>query len=74
MDIRKEIETLAIWYIPAVIMTGIASALYTGYFKEVFSSNATNIGSTLSFLTATLTLIKIPDNIVVGVWLYSSTR
>ena len=39
MDIRKEIETLAIWYIPAVIMTGIASALYTGYFKEVFSSN-----------------------------------
>lgn len=72
MDIRKEIETLAIWYIPAVIMTGIASALYTGYFKEVFSSNSTNIGSTLSFLTATLTLIKLPDNIVVGVWLYSS--
>jgi hypothetical protein len=49
MDIRKEIETLASWYIPAVIITGIATSIYTGYFKEVFSSNATNMGSTLSF-------------------------
>ena len=72
MDIRKEIETLASWYIPAVIITGIATSIYTGYFKEVFSSNATNMGSTLSFLSATLTLIRLPDDIVVAVWLYSS--
>jgi hypothetical protein len=70
MDIRKEIETLAIWYIPAVIMAGIASGLYTGYFKEVLSSDPTSTWSTLSFLTATLTLINLADNIVIGVWLY----
>jgi len=70
MDIRKEIETLATWYIPAMILMLIASGLYTGYFNAVLSNDQASIGTTLSFLTLVPALIKLTDNIVIAVWLY----
>jgi len=70
MDIRKEIETLAIWYIPVMIIMVIASGLYAGYFKGILSSGQTSIGSTLSFLTLVPALIKLADNVVIAIWLY----
>jgi len=70
MDIRKEIETLAIWYIPVMIIMVIASGLYAGYFKEILSSGQTSIGSTLSFLALVPALIKLADNVVIAIWLY----
>lgn len=74
IDIRKEIETLAIWYIPVMIVMVIASGLYAGYFKEVLSSGQASIGSTLSFLTLVPALFKLADNIVIAVWLYSMAK
>lgn len=74
MDIRKDIETLAIWYIPVMIIMVIASGLYAGYFKEVISSGPTSIGSTLSFFTLVPALFKLADNIVIAVWLYFMAR
>ncbi|WAK04069.1 hypothetical protein [Methylobacter sp. YRD-M1] len=70
IDIRKEIETLAIWYIPVCIMSVIVSGLYTGYFKEALSIGSTASWSTIHFLLTVPAIIKFADNIVVGVWLY----
>ena len=70
MEIRKEIESLAIWYIPAFIFVSIMGALFSGYLKDMMEYGAATPGSTFAFLSAIGSFINLIDNLVVGVWLY----
>lgn len=73
-ELRREIELLAIWYIPVAIATIIASGLYTSYFNELMSGQDISMGATLGFLTAVPAFINLIDNVVVGVWLFALVR
>ena len=71
MEIRKEIETLAIWYIPALIIMAAASALYSGYAEELMRDGFESIstGSKLMLLSLSGYIINSIDNVVVAIWL-----
>ena len=70
MEIRKEIESLAIWYVPAFIIMVFASGLYSGYFKEVMEMGQAFTNKTFVFVSLVASLINHIDNIVLGIWLY----
>lgn len=70
MNLRKEIETLSIWYIPVAIAMVLASGLVSNYFQQITSTTGTTIGSTVAFLAGLPKLIQLADNLVVGIWLY----
>ena len=67
---RKEIETLARWYIPVYIVTLIISVVITQYVKETFPSR--------SFLSLNLlwlySLIRYTDSLVIAIWLYFQSK
>lgn len=70
MELRKEIETLAIWYIPAVAFVLIATAFLTGYAQEIMRDQTASPGTLFSFLSLAQGLIHSVDNLVVGIWLF----
>ena len=74
MDIRKEIETLAIWYIPAFLITVLLSAAAAGYFKAFFMNLKVTSFTKFSFVTYISLFIGLTDNLVVAVWLYFQNK
>ena len=70
MEIRKEIESLAIWYIPAFIVVAVLSALFSGYINDLIEFGEATSGTTMSLISIISALIKLIDNFVVGIWLY----
>lgn len=74
MEIRKEIESLAIWCIPAAVVVALMSALITGYAKDIILDGGATPGTTLSFITALGMFIKLINNFVVGIWLYLRSK
>jgi hypothetical protein len=70
MNLRKEIEALAVWYVPVVIATIIASSLLTGRLNELIKYEDVSVGTMMSFMAAIPSLIGLADNLVVGIWLY----
>jgi hypothetical protein len=63
---RKEIETLARWYIPVCIVTSIISILSPTYLKELVMKSRTE---SIYFVWFPF-FIKLADNLVVAIWLY----
>lgn len=74
MELRKEVESLALWYIPAFVVVALASSLYSGYVKDLMELGEASPGVTLSLLSALGMFINLVDNVVVGVWLYVRGR
>lgn len=74
MEIRKEIESLAIWCIPATIVVALMSAIISGYARDTIQAGGATPGTTLSFITALGMFIKLINNIVVGIWLYLRSK
>lgn len=70
MELRKEIESLAIWYIPVVVLMSIVAAAYTGFLKEMLSADGLTMGTQVALITMGPKLIQFATNIVVGIWLY----
>ena len=74
MEIRKEIESLALWYNPAFLIIFLASAVYSGYLKEIIEMGEATTGVSIAFFTMVLKLIQNIDNLVVGVWLFIQAK
>ena len=74
MELRKEIESLALWYIPAFVFVALASSLYSGYVRALMEMGEATPGTTLSLISALGMSINLVDNLVVGVWLYVRGR
>jgi len=74
MDLRKEIEKLAIWYIPVSIAMILATSAYSSYFRHIASGEGATVGSTIAFFAGIPALIQMADNIVVGIWLFFLAR
>ena len=74
MNLRKEIETLAMWYIPAVLFVVIATAIMTGYFQDMVRSQHASLGTWISFYSLLQGLIQLVDNLVVGIWLFLRSK
>lgn len=70
MELRKEIESLALWYIPVFVIVSIFSAFYSGYVKDLIELGQATPGMTFSLLAVVSSFIGLIDNIVVGIWLY----
>ena len=67
---RKDIEILAIWYIPVVILMAGISAYYSDFFNELFLEGSSRVGVTLHFYALLPMAVKTADNLVVAVWLF----
>ena len=75
---RKEIETLATWYIPVSIVAFIVSVLMTSTlaheFGSVFGEGSPSSIIRLYFLPGITRLIGFADNLVVGIWLFFQVK
>jgi len=74
MEIRKEIESLALWYIPAFALTLIFSAIYSSYLKELMDMGQVTTGKSVVFASMVLNFIGNIDNLVLGVWLFMQAK
>ena len=74
MEIRKEIESLALWYIPIFLVTLIGTSLYSGFLKSFVETDQLSSGATITFLFMFSQVISNIDNIVVGIWLYFRSK
>ena len=74
MEIRKEIESLALWYIPAFVLTLIFSAIYSGYLKELMDMGEVTTGKSIVFASMVLNFIGNIDNLVLGAWLFMQSK
>ena len=74
MEIRKAIESLALWYIPAFVIMLVFSAAYSGYIKEVMELGEATTGVSIAFATMFLNFIQSIDNLVVGIWLFIQSK
>jgi hypothetical protein len=66
MDIRKEIERLIYWYIPAIIVALLLEYVLTGYIKASHSLSSIMLWSSIGINI----VISHLHNIVVAIWLY----
>ncbi len=66
MNIRKEIETLLLWYIPTILITMTLGVIVTAQVKSIneYSFGLTTAAIAISYLTNHL------HNIVIAIWLY----
>jgi hypothetical protein len=76
---RKEIETLAIWYIPVCIAALILNVLMISTLEHSFApvvgeGAPLSIGLSFSSFMRITTLIGFGDNLVVGVWLFFQAK
>lgn len=70
MELRNEIESLALWYIPTYILAAIISSLISGYVVEISNIIELDPGVTMSILALITAMLNLADNVVVGVWLF----
>jgi len=66
MDLRKEIEKLLYWYIPALLI-----ATFVGYFVTILVKNMNGLPLWLTSLSVGMSMcISHIHNVVVAIWLY----
>jgi len=70
MEIRKEIESLAIWYIPGFIVAFIASSILSGSAREIIDFGEVTPATEIVLTTSIISLAGLIDNAVVAIWLY----
>ncbi len=74
MEIRKEIESLALWYIPAFVIMLIFSSIYSGYLSELMDMGKVKTGTSVLFASMVLQFIGNIDNLVLGFWLFMQAK
>jgi hypothetical protein len=66
MKIRKKIEVLLFWYVPAYIVAGLAAFVFASYAKQVVDPSWI-----FTYIVIPLGLImKHLDNVIIAIWLY----
>ncbi len=70
MNLRKEIEKLILWYIPAMLLVNF---LAMAFLADIKSVNGMSFSLTYAMLIITF-LIKNIHSIVVAIWLYSLAK
>ena len=71
---RKEIEKLAVWYIPAFLLATFAASIWSGVLEHSFNSEQLSAGKSISFIFLVGSIIGMIDNFVVGIWLYHQIK
>jgi hypothetical protein len=66
MNLRKEIETLMLWYIPAIIIAVSIDLVLSAYIKESSDTSSIVVWSYMGFNL----LINHLHHIVIAIWLY----
>lgn len=74
MNVRNELERLALWYVPVAVLAAVASTLISGVLQERLASGELTIGSTIGLFQLLPASIGLADNIVVGLWLFGLSR
>lgn len=73
MELRKDLETLIVWYVPIAIVTFIISGILSGYFYSITGDTVT-LGTKVSFVAWANQIFSYADNLVVGIWLFNIRR
>jgi len=74
---RKEIETLAIWFIPVYIAVLIVNVLMTSFLDrgfDVILGEGAPLSIRLSSYLHIMRLTGFADNLVVGIWLFFQAK
>ena len=71
---RKEIEKLAVWYIPAFLLATFAASIWSGILQHSIDSDQLSIGKSVSFVFLVGNIIEMIDNFVVSIWLYHQLK
>ena len=70
MNIRNEIENLALWYMPVFIVVAMLSTIMSGYAVNMLESDQRTLGVELTLFTTFAALVKLADNLVIAIWLF----
>jgi hypothetical protein len=70
MEIRREIESLALWYIPVFIAVTIITTFLTGYANSLVETGQATPAKYFAQISILSTFLNFIDNFVVGIWLY----
>ena len=74
MELRKQVESLALWYIPAFIIMGLLSSVTSGLLEQLFKDGIISPSTTVPFFYAIGSFVSNIDNLVVGVWLLAQSK
>jgi len=74
INLRSEIEKLAIWYIPVAFITTTIASLYAIDIKQAMITGEILPGAYMALASAFPASLKLAINIVVAIWLYSQTK
>jgi len=70
MDLRTEIQKLAIWYIPIALLSILVSNWYSGMLKEAMFDGDVTPGTLVASLTYLPMALSFSVRLVVAIWLY----
>ncbi len=70
MDLRKDVQKLAIWYIPIALATTIVSMWWSGMLKEEIIDGNLSVGTFSATLSYIGTGLLFSGRLVVAIWLY----
>ena len=70
MELRNDIQKLAIWYIPIAIASIIVSGWYSDIFKEAMVDGEVGISTFMNTVSYIATALHISVRLVVAIWLY----
>ena len=73
MNIKEEIEKLALWYIPVTIILALLTTGTSGYLTDLMQGEIT-FGGKVMLVSYLAQAIGAADNIVVGIWLFIQAR
>lgn len=74
MNIRREIETLALWYIPVFLAATIASAIGSGLVRDAMADGTLTMGTIVSLIGWVPALLALAPRFVVAAWLFGIAR
>ena len=70
MDLRIEIQKLAIWYIPIALLSILVSSWYGGVLREAYLDGDVSPASVAMTLSNISTALAFSVRLVVAIWLY----
>jgi len=74
-DLVKKVESLAIWWIPATLLTHVVGNYFNATFSHFIKGDLLSEYSTYIWLGYIGGLLfSFLDNLVVGIWLYHQTK
>lgn len=74
MNIRNEIENLAIWFVVASLLVTTFGLIWTGFSENLVANGGLQTIDGFQFMAAIGTFGSIIDNVAVGLWVFLSSR